>query len=486
MHIFGFDISRTSRRSTSTPIEKEYYPAASSTWGWLGHLIMEPFAGAWQKNIVAERKELLLAFSAVYSCIDLIAADISKLELCLQVFDQQNNYWKEAPSQSPFWKPIYKPNAYQTRIQFIYYWIVMKLMYGNVYVFLEREPVRRMVVNMYVLDSRRVTALVADDGSVWYRINQDRLSGIPDEVTLPASEVVHDRCMPMFHPLVGVSPIFACGASATQGIRIQNNSAQFFSNMSRPSGQLYSTQTIKKETAERLKTEFEQNFSAGNLGRFFVGGDGLKFEAITIPAADAQLIEQLKWTVEDVARCFHVPLYKIASGENPKFSNFGAMNLDYYAQALQIHIEAIEALLVSALAMPEDKVRVKFDVERGLLRMDPTSRADINQKKIAAGYFAPNEARADENLPATQGGDSPMMQQQYYSLAVLAQRDQNEPFAKPLPAAPALPAPADGGALSDMPSSTPSSEAPMMSDASKLIALVTRKFAHAALTETIE
>jgi phage portal protein BeeE len=47
------------------------------------------------------------------------------------------------------------------------------------------------------------------------------------------------------------------------------------------------------------------------LGRLWVSGDGLKYEPMTIPAQEAQLIEQLKWTVEDVARCFHVPLYKI-------------------------------------------------------------------------------------------------------------------------------------------------------------------------------
>jgi phage portal protein BeeE len=41
-----------------------------------------------------------------------------------------------------------------------------------------------------------------------------------------------------WHPLVGVTPIYACGAAATQGSRIQANSAKFFENMSRPSGQL--------------------------------------------------------------------------------------------------------------------------------------------------------------------------------------------------------------------------------------------------------
>lgn len=433
---FGFTITRT-----SSEVQKAYSsPSSGAGWGWFG-TVFEPFAGAWQKGVAADRKETLLAFSAVFACISLIANDIGKLAPELLV--EKDDVCVKAPSSSPFWKPLGKPNAFQNRIQFFTYWIIMKLLYGNVYIFLEREPIRRMVVNMYVLDSRRVKPLIADDGSVFYQLQADSLSQVDAELTLPASEVIHDRGLALFHPLVGVSPIFACGSSATQGIRIQRNSATFFENMSRPSGQLYSPGTVKQETAERLKAEFEKNFSAGNLGRFFVGGDGLKFEAITIPAVDAQLIEQLKWTVEDVARCFHVPMYKIASGESPKFSNLGAMNQDYYGQCLQPLVESIELLLKEGIGLPPE-MEVRFDVERGLLRMDPSGRADVNQKRIGAGYLSPNEARREDNLPPVAGGDTPYLQQQNFSLAALAKRDAADPFAKPEPAptgAPANPPP---------------------------------------------
>lgn len=459
---FGFKITKT-----SSAVEKAMTaPVVNSTWGWFGS-IFEPFAGAWQKNVVADRKEQLLAFSAVFACVSLIANDISKLLPEVRVEDAAG-VCNLASASSPFWKPIKKPNPYQNRIQFYTYWLIMKLLYGNTYVYLEREPTRRMVVNMYVLDSRKVKPLVAEDGSVWYQLQEDHLSQIRTEMTLSADDVLHDRGLTLFHPLIGVSPIFACGSSATQGIRIQRNSATFFENMSRPSGQLYSPGTIKKETAERLKEEFEKNFSAGNMGRFFVGGDGLKFEAITIPAVDAQLIEQLKWTVEDVARCFHVPMYKLSGGENPKFSNLGAMNQDYYGQCLQPLVESIELVLSEGLGMSSG-TEVIFDVERGLLRMDPTGRADVNAKKITAGYFAPNEARKEDNLPPVKGGESPYLQQQNYSLAALAERDANDPFKKPDPAPP--PAPANDGP----PQATPPATDPQ---AAKFIASLIRRFAN--------
>ena len=154
---------------------------------------------------------------------------------------------------------------------------------------------------------------------------------------------------------------------------------------------------------------------------------------MVIPAADAQLIEQLKWTVEDVARCFRIPLYKINSGANPTFNNISALNQDYYAQTLQHMIEGIEVLLDEGLnlANVKDKVYgVEFDLD-GLLRMDPLTRMDVAQRGVGAGVLAPDEARKRENLPPVQGGATPYLQQQNYSLAALDRRDKAEPVEPP-------------------------------------------------------
>jgi len=424
--------------------------------GWFGPLI-EPFAGAWQKNIIPERRENLVAFSAVYACISLIAEDIAKL--CLELVEEDDTgVCTPVERNSPYAAVLRKPNDYQTTIQFITLWLIMRLMYGNAYILMQRDS-RRIVTKMYVLDSRKVTPLVAEDGSVFYQLNQDLLNDLPRQITVPGSEIMHDRGPTLFHPLIGVSPMFACAASATQGIRIQYNSATFFENMSRPSGHLTSEGTIDDVTADRLKREFEQNFGGRNLGKLFVSGDGLKYEAITIAAEDAQLIEQLRWTIEDVARCFRVPLHKIASGANPTFNNVSAMNQDYYSQTLQYYIESIEELLEDGLGLNnvrDHDYSVEFDLE-GLLRMDPIGRAEANAKAIGAGYLKPNEARKRENLKPVDGGDTPYLQQQNYSLAALAKRDAGDPFAP-------APAPAPAPAADPSPTPAPPAKASLPTD----------------------
>jgi HK97 family phage portal protein len=403
---------------------------------WLGP-IRESYAGAWQSNVIADPQHSLLAFSAVYACVTLIADDISKLRLKLVAFSE--GVWQET-TNAAFSPVLRKPNQYQTRIQFINQWVQSKLLYGNTYVLKVRDN-RGIVVQMFILDPRLVKALVADDGSVFYECGMNRLTGTQNSITVPASEVIHDRAICFFHPLIGVGPIYACAISATQGGRIQTNSAKFFDNMSRPSGHLTAAGTISDETSARLKAHFESNFSGGNLGRLLVTGDGLKYEPMTIPAQQAQLIEQLRWTVEDVARCFHVPLHKIASDSGIKYANMAQMNQDYYSQTLQVLIENIELLLDEGLGLTggPQTLGIELDLD-GLLRMDPLQIAQKNQIELDAGYLAPDEARRSVNLPPVEGGKTPYMQQQKFPIAALAKQPIPGSVPPPSPAPAALPA----------------------------------------------
>ena len=67
--------------------------------------------------------------------------------------------------------------------------------------------------------------------------------------------------------------------------------------------------------------------------------------------------------------------------------------------------------------------------------MDSRSRSDAAQQ--SAGVLSPNEQRRKfYGVGPASGGDSPMVQQQYFSLDALAQRDAADPFAKPVPATP--------------------------------------------------
>jgi HK97 family phage portal protein len=408
MRIFGYEIAKAAPK-----------PVYSSRDGW--HPIFESFAGAWQRNVVIDQ-QAVLSYSAVFACMTLIAGDVAKNRVKLVALD--NGIWTE--TQNPAYSPVLrKPNRYQTRIQFFENWMLSKLSRGNTYVLKQRDN-RKVVTALYVLDPNRVRPMVAEDGTVYYELKSDNLAGLKEEVLLvPASEIIHDRFNCLFHPLVGISPIYASGLAATQALNIQNNSANLFGNASRPGGLLIAPGRIDRDSAERLKEYWDTNFAGKNAGKVAVLGDGMQYHGLTVNPVDAQLIEQLKWTAEVVCSTFHVPPYKIGVGALPSYNNVQALNVEYYSQCLQAHIEQIELLLDEGLGTG-DKLGTEFDLDN-LLRMDGVTQ--MQMLKESAGILSPNEQRAKLDKRPVEGGDSPMVQQQNFSLEALAKRDaQDDPF----------------------------------------------------------
>ena len=72
-----------------------------------------------------------------------------------------------------------------------------------------------------------------------------------------------------------------------------------------------------------------------------------------------------------------------------------------------------------------------------LLRMDTQTRTKAATEAMASG-MSPNEVRRRfHDLPPVKGGESPLAQQQNFSLPALAERDADKPFSKaPTPPGP--------------------------------------------------
>jgi HK97 family phage portal protein len=406
--------------------------------GWIR--ILDRPSGAFQQNLRIDPMRVESNW-AVFACQTLIAGDMGKL--CVRILDKDAdgiNIPVEVPAFSPV---LRKPNNFQTWQKFIERWMLSKLSHGNAYILKERDN-RKVVVGLVVLDPHRVTPLVSPSGDVYYQLGQDWLNQVPEgTITVPASEIIHDRMWCLYHPLVGLSPIFANGLAAIQGLEIQGNQAHFFANNSRPSGILIAPGKISDDNAKNLKTRWE-TFRGSDVGGVAVLGDGLQYQPLTQNAVDSQLVQQLDMSAKMICTTYHVPGYKVGVGETPKYDNAETLNQIYYEDCLQTLIEGVESLLDDGLGLPDvvgHQYCAKFDID-GLLRMDAATQVETLKEEVGAGYMKPNEARAKRNMKPVTGGDTPYMQQQNYPLAALADPTRPPPagHTPPTPGQPDAPA----------------------------------------------
>lgn len=373
--------------------------------------VHEPFTGAWQANQECFGPGGI--FSAVYACIAIISADVAKLPPRIRVRNADGS--KRDHDNHPAARVLWYPNKYQTRVDFWGQFMASCLFSGNTYVYLERDE-RDVISAMHILDPRRVSVLLADDGSVFYRIGDSALVRELGTDVVPARAMLHHRLLALHHPLVGLTPLYAAGVSAMTGQQIQANSQAFFSNMSRPSGALVVPGKLNDADLARFRAEWEQNYKNGAMGRTAILQGGMKWEPLQINAVDAQLIEQLRWSVEDVARCFRVPSYMLTDAAKLSFKNAEQLNRSYYSQTLQYHLEAIEARIDQAFGLASD-VYCEFDLST-LLRMELDARMAAYREGITSGVLTINEARRYEELPPKEGGDEPLVQVQYRPLSM--------------------------------------------------------------------
>jgi HK97 family phage portal protein len=411
-------------------------PVGSSAWWPV--TVREPYTGAWQANAEI-RVDTALSNPTVFRCVSLIAGDIRKTPLRLVALDR-NGIWTET-SSAAFSPVLRKPNRYQTIGQFLEQWTLSRLLYGNTYVLKERDD-RGVVVRLYVLDPCRVTPLVAPDGSVYYQLHAHDLAGLPEgELGAPAREIIHDRWNCAFHPLVGLSPLYACGGAALEANTIQAQSTEFFSKGGRPSGLLVAPTEIDQKTGERLSAMWH---SLGP-GKTAIVGYGMKYQDIGTSAVDSQLTEQIDGTVATIAGCFGVPISYVDSSKQQAYAgNSEATQLQYLSQCLQVHMTAIECAWDEGCELPAP-YGTEFDIDV-LMWMDTATKTKAAADGIGAGALTPNEARFKYfGLGPVPGGDSCYLQQQMFSLEALAIRDADDPFATPTPPAPAAPAATPAG-----------------------------------------
>lgn len=418
MRIFGFDL--TLRKADSPSEEKSLSPVNG---GW-HRIIHEPFTGAWQRNMEEKRCDLT-SYPTLYACISRITEDIAKCPFVLKT-KTESGIWVE--TENPAYSPVLrKPNHYQTAQQFRAAWIMSKITQGNAYILKQRDE-RDVVVKLYVLDPWCVRPLVSPSGEVFYEIRTDDLNLLRENggtnIVIPSREIIHDRASTIHHWLIGVPPLCAAHWPAVKNLKILRNQAEFFNNGATPGGILNVPGSPDQEIIDRLARQWQTNFSGSNAGKVAVLADSMKYEPLKGSNVDSQLVEQMRYSDEQICQAFGIPPFKIGIGDIPSGWKSDDINIEYHSRALSHLFESMENLLDDGLRIPRP-MGTECDLSP-LWRMDQGKMAEVESKLVSSKIKVPDEARKVFDLPPADGGNVLWGQHQDYPLGVLVNRNDLE------------------------------------------------------------
>ena len=302
------------------------------------------------------------------------------------------------------------------------------LLEGNAYDWIIRDPVSRRPAELIPMPGHLVTLKVDPQTlRVWYDVKNPYTGEV---FRLPEEDVNHYKG-PSDDGLTGMAVLTYAAQTIQAGLAAQSYNKAFYESGGQPAGILtvegdfggYIKDSSGNDTAktkkDAIREEWERIHSGpDNAHRIAVLDYGMKYQALSISQKDAEFIAQMNATVEDVARFFCVPLYKLQAGKQSYNSN--EQNAIEYQGRLQPRVTQMEEEQTWKLLAPSeirDGLEIRYNM-MAVLRSDSESRARYYQTMIQTGAYSVNDVLELEDRPAVEGGDEHMASLNYVPLSL--------------------------------------------------------------------
>lgn len=229
--------------------------------------------------------------------------------------------------------------------------------------------------------------------------------------------------------LEGVSYLRRGAETIETALQAQRYEGNYYKNGGQVSGVLATETDLSSKTrfdengnAIDLKNRIRENWEsihsgADNAFRIAVLDNGLKYTPLTATNRDAQFIETKAASVEDIARLFNIPFYKLGAGKESYAANTQAA-IEYMQRTLSPIVSEHEQEDTHKLLLESESAR-GLQLRRnmmGELRGDWSARGAWYQTMHQNGVYSVNDIRALEDLPDVPGGGDRLASLNYVPL----------------------------------------------------------------------
>jgi len=340
-------------------------------------------------------------------------------QLPCQIVEQRDFRTKRAATDHPLWRVVHdEPNPEQTKFQFFAFMTACAVGWGNGYAEIQRNSTGDIValwpIHPSRIPRRNITRnsrdaslwsdiVVGEPGEIVYWVQNDDGSKFPiaarDMLSLPGV---------LSQDGITGRGIIEIGASAL-GIALatEEHAGAFFRNGAAPNMVIKSPKVVGKETAERLREQWQLVFGGvKNHYKTILLEEGMEAVPFFISPEASQLLTSRQFSVDEIARILKLPPHKLNSLNRATWANIEQQAQEFVDYSLMPWVKQWEESLYKRLLSDEDKKRYRFRINvMALLRGDSQARAAFYRALFDMGALSPNDIRELEDWNPNSAGD---------------------------------------------------------------------------------